>query len=215
MAVVASNLYCSRADVTAELPVSGIASPGISASVSAATDEFESDGHALETDMPIRVRAEDASDAVLPSPLDEETTYYAIRVNNAVFKLSATQGGSAITIAEDADVVVTKEPRFDETIEFYSRWVDDLIPAEAVPLEEPIDPLVRGVVARLAAKRLMNANGQDSAIVTAEEVAAKAIIERHGAGIPIRGATTTGSTNKAIKAPASSGDPRGWGCGGV
>lgn len=213
-----SNLYCSRGDVVAELPIGAIISPGaITAGADATANTLESDGHGLETDMPVTVRSVDgAADAELPAPLVAGTTYYVIRVTNALFKLAATAGGSAIDLTtEGTEVVVAREPKYDETIEFYSRWVDDLLPAEAVPLEEPIPVLIKGVVARLSAKHLMNVGGQNSDVVTAEEVASKAIVERHAAGIPLRGPTMTGSTNKAITAPASSSDPRGWGCGGI
>lgn len=214
-----ANLYCSRGDVVAELPIGGIISQGITASASSDTDTLESDGHGFETDTPLLVRTADAVDADLPAPLVDGTTYYAIRVSNSSFKLSATQGGSAIDLTTDAsEVVISREPRYEETIEFYSRWADDLLPAEVTPLAEPINVLVKGCVARLCAKHLMNTGGQDSAAVRDEMESAKTIIERHAQGLPLRGATTTTSTNKAITARGvarSRVDPRGWGCGGI
>lgn len=171
------------------------------------------DGHGLETGDAVTVRAADAG--TLSAPLAVGTTYYAIRVSNAAFQLAATNGGAAINITSNGvEMIVTREPRFDDLIEFVSRWADGLLVAHAVPLTAPIHPLVRGVVADVAAKRILNANGADSAIVTAAELAGKAILERFLPGVPLRGGTAQASTNVAITSTASSStssDPRGWG----
>lgn len=182
------------------------------ASSLASTDVLTYDGHGLETDREVTVRAGDAG--TLPAPLVEGTVYYAIRVTNSTFKLAATAGGAAINLTSNGtSVVVIREPRYDDVIEFYSRWADGMLPAHAVPLTAPIHPVVRGVVADLAAKKLMNASAVESAVLTAAEVAGKAILERLKIGIPLRGAPATAPTNLAIVSTASStdGDPRGWG----
>ena len=211
---MASDLYCTRADVTSRLPPGAITSPtGILASCLASSDVLTYDGHGLETGDAVTVRAADAG--TLSAPLAVGTTYYAIRVSNAAFQLAATNGGAAINITSNGvEMIVTREPRFDDLIEFVSRWADGLLVAHAVPLTAPIHPLVRGVVADVAAKRILNANGADSAVVTAAELAGKAILERFLPGVPLRGGTAQASTNVAITSTASSStssDPRGWG----
>ena len=214
MGVVAADLYCSRADVNARLPPGTLTSPaGMVASSLASTDVLTYAGHGLETDTEVTVRAADAG--TLPCGLSEGTVYYAIRLTNSTFKLAASAGGSAINLTSNGtSVVVVREPRYDDVIEFYSRWADGMLPAHVAPLTAPIHPLVRGVVADLAAKKLLVANGVDSAVLNAAEVAGKAILERLKIGIPLRGAAATDPTNLAITSTAASStssDPRGWG----
>lgn len=212
---MATDLYCSRGDVTARLPPGTVVSPaGMLASCLASTDVLTYDGHGLETDDEVTVRA--ASAGTLSAPLVAGTVYYAIRLTNSTFKLAASAGGAALNITSDGvEMIVTREPKFDDVIEFVSRWADTFLPAHVVPLTAPIHPLVRGVVADVSAKRILNANGQDSAAVTAAELAGKAILERHAAGMPLRGGTAQTPTNLAITATSvsSGSDPRGWGSG--
>lgn len=212
---MATDLYCSRGDVTARLPPGTVVSPaGMLASCLASTDVLTYDGHGLETNDEVTVRA--ASAGTLSAPLVAGTIYYAIRLTNSTFKLAASAGGAALNITSDGvEMVVTREPKFDDVIEFVSRWADTFLPAHVVPLAAPIHPLVRGVVADVSAKRILNANGQDSAAVTAAELAGKAILERHAAGMPLRGGTAQTPANLAITATSvsSGSDPRGWGTG--
>ncbi len=212
---MAADLYCSRGDVTARLPPGAVVSPaGILASCLASTDVLTYDGHGLETDDEVTVRA--ASAGTLSAPLAAGTTYYAIRLSNAAFKLAATAGGAALNITSDGvEMIVTREPKFDDVIEFCSRLADTSLPAHLVPLTAPIPPLVRGCVADMAAKRVLNANGQNSEAVKATDLEAKAILERFAAGMPLRGGTAQTPTNLAITATSvsSGADPRGWGSG--
>ena len=214
---VAVNLYCSRADVNARLPPGAIVSPsGILASCLAASNVLTYDGHGLETDRDVTVRAGDGG--TLSAPLAEGTTYYAIRLTNAAFKLAATAGGAAIDITSNGvSMIVTREPLYDDVIEFVSRWADGFFPGHGVPFAAPIHPLVRGVVADVSAKRILNANGADSAVVSAAEIAGKAILERHAGGVPLRASAVLTSTNKAVRdtAGTSTGDARGWGSGSL
>lgn len=210
---MASDLYCSRADVLKRLPMGSIPSPSsVLASSLAGTDVLTADGHGLETDDEVSVRA--IEDGTLSAPFVAGTTYYAIRLSHSTFQLAATAGGAAIDITTDGvEMRVIREPSFDDDIEFYSRWADGIIP-HLVPLESPIHPIVRGCVADLAAKRVLNGSGQDSATINAAELAAKAILERYGKGIPLRGAAITGPANLAVTATlTTSSDPRGWGSG--
>ncbi len=206
-----ADLYCSRADVNKRLPLGSITSPaGIVASVSATTNVIEFDGHGLETDDEVTVRAIEGGS--LPSPLAAGTTYYAIRLTNATLKLASAAAGAAIDLTTAGDeMFIAREPSFDDDIEFVSRWADGLLPGHLVPLESPIHPLVKGVVADIVAKRVLNANGKESAVVTAAELAGKAILERYAAGLPLRGAAVTSSANLAVTVTlAAAADPRGW-----
>lgn len=209
-----ADLYCSRRDVSRRLPLGAVSSSGgIVLSSVATSDVITYDGHGLETDDEVTVRA--AEDGTLSAPLAEDTIYFAIRITNAKFKLAATAGGPPIDLTSNGvSMVVVREPMFDEHIEFYSRWADGILPAHLVPLEAPIHPVVRGVVADCVAKRVLNADGKSSAIVDATEVAGKAILERYAAGLPLRGASTTASANVAVTATLlTTPDPRGWGSG--
>jgi hypothetical protein len=207
------NLYCTRRDVNRWIPSGEITGwSRLAASALASNDTITLDGHGLETDDEVTVRA--AEGGALPVPLVEGTVYYAIRGSNATFQLAATAGGAAINITADGEsVVVVKQPPFDDVIEYYSRWIDTLIPAHLVPLTEPIHPLVKGLCAELSAKKLLNLDGKSSEIVNQSELAAKAQLERLVKGLPLRGAEVTASANKAVTATITSAtsDPRGWG----
>lgn len=216
---MASDLYCSRADVHRWLPSGEIAGwSRLSAAARASSDAIELDGHGLETDDEVTVRAVEGG--TLPTPLAEETTYYAIRVSASRFKLAATSGGSAIDLTIDGEeIVVMKEPPYDAVIEAYSRWVDTFFPAHAVPFETPLADkfaLVRMLVAQLSAKALLNLDGKSSEIVNAQELAAKAQLERFAAGMPAARGETARRTNLAISSTlTNSTDSRGWGSGSL
>lgn len=207
-----ANLYCSRRDVTRWLPSGEIAGSSRLASVVGATDVFTLDGHGLETNDAVMVRA--AEGTALPSPL-VEGTYYAIRLTNGTFQLKASIGGSAVNVAaSSSDVFVVKEPPYDDVIEFYSRWADGFMPGNLVPFTEPVPAIVKGLVAELAAKKLLNLDGKSSEIQNAAELAAKAMLERFAKGLPVRDAAATGPANLAISdAAVGATDTRGWGSG--
>ena len=184
------------------------------ASCLASTDVLTYDGHGLETDDEVTVRA--ASAGTLSAPLVAGTVYYAIRLTNSTFKLAASAGGAALNITSDGvEMVVTREPKFDDVIEFCSRLADTSLPAHLVPLVAPIHPLVRGCVADMVAKRILNGNGQNSEAVKAVDLESKAILARFAAGMPLRGGTAQTPSNLAITATSvsSGSDPRGWGSG--
>jgi len=212
---VAENLYCSRGDVTARLPPGAVVSPtGILASCLASSDVLTYDGHGLETDTQVTVRA--ASAGTLAAPLAEGTTYYAIRLNNATFKLAATAGGAAINITSNGvEMIVTREPNFDDLIDAASRWAELYLVAHVVPLTAPIHPLVRDAVAITAAKNILLANGQESAVLNAAQAEAKLSLGMLRQGAPLRGGTAQTPANLAITATSvsSGSDPRGWGSG--
>ncbi len=209
---MAANLYCSRSDVAHRLPPGALTSAaGLVADSLAGSNAITFDGHGFETGDPLSVRA--LGTGTLSAPLAEGVTYYAIRLTNASFELSATPFGSVIDLTSDAiSMAIVRDPDFDEIIEFYSRWSDGFFPAHVVPFAPPIPALVRGLVADLSAKRLLNIAGQDSAVVNTAEIAAKAQLERFAIGLPVRDAAATGPSNLAItSSQLDAPDPRGWG----
>lgn len=213
---MAENLYCTRSDVARWIPDGMLARQArIIASAAASTDLLELDAHGYATDDPVIVRALDGG--ILSAPLVDGTTYFAIYVSDSTFKLAATAGGAAIDLTTDGDqMVVTKDAPYDDVIEFYSRWADAFLPAHLVPLTGTIHPTVKGIVAELSAKKLMNLDGKSSDIVNQAEIASKAMLERFAAGLPLRGAAATASSNLAVTSTlASTTDARGWGSGSL
>lgn len=216
MAVV----YATRSDLDdfGGIPDGMLANEGRHASsVSASTDTFELDAHGFVTGEELQVRAVEGGS--LPAPLAEGVAYFAIRVSDSRFKLSATPDGAVIDLTTaGANVIVAKPLPIDRHLELYSRWVDDFLPGHMVPL---VPDLVTGafplvvtrLVALLAGKALLNRDGKASEIVNQTELAAKAQLERWAKGIPIRDTGITASANRAITATlsATTTDPRGWG----
>lgn len=177
----------------------------------ASTDTITLDGHGFETDDELVLRAIEGG--TLSAPLVAGTSYYAIRLNDSTFKLAATPTGSAINITTDGDGMnVAIALPFEDVLEFYSRFVDGVLPAHAVPLTAPYPVTIVALVAELAAKRLQILAGHSSASMTEIELSAKAQLERWSAGIPIRDVRiTTASTNVTLTDTlATSGDARGW-----
>jgi hypothetical protein len=178
----------------------------------AATDVLTLDGHGLETNDRVLVRATDGGE--LPAPLAEGTTYFAIRLTESTFQLAAAADGPAIDLTTDGVSVVVAVPLpFDDVLEFYSRFVDPYIPAHMTPLEAPIPIVGVGTVATLAAKRLQILAGHTSESMTELEAGAQKLLERWSKGIPLRDAAATASANLAVTVPSSGRDPRGWGSG--
>jgi len=214
--VTVADPYTTRRSVTRRLPEGALTSAsGLVASSLAGTNEITLDGHGFETDDPVLVRAADSGS--LSAPLVAGTTYYAIRLTNATFKLAATPGGSAIDITTDAvSMLVMREPDFDYWIGFYSRWADTSLPAHLVPMgrTKPVPSVVEGIVADLVAKRMFNVGGQASETLKDMEVASAAQLARFATGLPVRDGNATASANSAITASLNSvSDPRGWGSG--
>jgi hypothetical protein len=203
---MAEDLYCSRGDVNDWLP-SGelVGKSSLVASAVASTDVLTLDGHGLETGDAVKVRAIEGGS--LPAPLAPATLYYAIRLTNAEFKLAtspsnATAGTAIDLTTSGVEMVLSREPKYDAAIEFWSRWADGFLPAHAVPLgrTEPVHPLVKVLVAKLAAYDLMGIEGKDSARALAAKTDAQKALERLELGIPLRGAPAPAPTNLAVKA---------------
>lgn len=96
-----SDVYATRADVFKYgLPRGTLGmSSRLAASALASSDAFELEGHGFETNDEIVFRA--AEGGSLPSPLSAGTTYFAIRINDSIFKVAATSGGPLINLTTD------------------------------------------------------------------------------------------------------------------
>lgn len=197
------NDYCLQSDLYKYgLPRGMLANPGrLCATVLAATDTFELDGHGFFLNDPLITRIE--AGGAMPAPLVAGVTVFAIPQNETSFKVSATAGGAAIDLTTDGLAVVVATPLpFDEVIDFYSRFVDGVIPAHFVPLTTTgpaaVPTVPRATVAELAAKKLLMLCGQTSETMKELELAAKAQLERWAQGYPLRDARATGPADLAV-----------------
>ncbi len=215
---MSADPYTTRASVIRRLPIGGVPSEaGLVASAVASTNAITFDGHGLETDDPITLRAVDGGS--LPAPIVEGTTYYARRLTHATFSLAATVGGSEIDLTTSGvSVVVLRAPDFDYWIGVYSRWADTSLPAHAVPMgrDAAVPAVVECIVADLVAKRMFGVGGQASESLKDMEVASLAQLARFAAGMPLRDANVTAPTTLAASSSlGAAADLRGWGTGAI
>ncbi len=207
-----ANPYTTRGSVIKRLAIGGIPSTSaLAASSLSGSNAITLDGHGFETGDALSVRATEGGS--LSAPLVAGTTYYAVRLDNSSFELSATPTGSAIDLTTNAvSMMVMRDPDFDYWIGVYSRWADDSFPGHSVPFTAGnIPSLVESLTADLVAKRMFNVGGQSSDTLKDMEVASAAQLARHAAGMPIRDAAATAPTNLAVNASLSTrSDPRGW-----
>lgn len=203
--------YCTSADVTAFLPSGGLPNPARVATGDAAGDYLECEGHGLATDTPVTLRAE--AGGALPSPLAEGTTYYAIAVSSARFRLASSAGGAAINLTTDGDNFVFAAPLpVDEWIAWGARQVDSFLPPHVTPLVEPYPEIVVTACAELAAMRGLQATGGAQVDLGARLDFVGQRVARWAKGVPVRGTTVqrTQPSYLAIAASAGATDPRGW-----
>jgi hypothetical protein len=73
----------------------------------ASTDKFTFNSHGFSDGEAVRVEAEYSYDT-LPAGVNNSTTYYVVSSTTNDFKLSATQGGSAIDITADGTATVRR-----------------------------------------------------------------------------------------------------------
>lgn len=209
-----ADLYCTRGDLYRfglTRGALGVAGRVVESSL-ASTDVITLDAHGFDTGNEVAFRATEGG--TLSSPLVAGTTYYAIRLSDSTFQVAATDGGAALDLTTNGvSMIVATALPFDDVIEFYSRWVDGCVPANAVPFVDPVPVVVKAIVAELSAKKLLQLAGHTSASVNEAELAAKAQLERWSKGIPVRDANATAPTNKAVASSISvaGADPRGWG----
>lgn len=210
------DVYATRSDLYKYgLPRGMLANPGrFCASALASTNVFELDGHGFETDDQLMFRSE--AGGVLPDPFVGGFTYYAIRQNESTFKVAATPGGAPIDLTSDGTNVMVATPLpMEEILEFYSRFVDGLIPAHLVPLRPPYPITVTAIVAELAAKKLLLLANQSSQAMTEVELAAKAQLTRWATGMPLRDSRGTLGSDLAYSEAAPDAPTRNWGRRGV
>jgi hypothetical protein len=185
--------------------------------VSTSTENIELEGHGFETDDRVTFRA--AEGGSMAAPLVAGVEYFAIRVNDSFFQVSATQGGLSVNLTSSGtSMMVSSALPFDEVIEFYSRWADGFFYANAVPFTPGAVPaIVKGLVAQLAAKKILQLAGHTSETVDEFETAAMAQLERFAKGLPVRDVSATAATNKSVVSTLVSRgvDRRGWGSGGL
>ncbi len=207
--------YCSESDLyDFGIPRGGIPNPGRLAAdppANATTDAVELDVHGFVADDPVSFRAE--AGGSLPSPLVAGVAYYAKPVGESYFQVAAAPGGAAIDLTTAGSGVLVLAPLpIAAAIEFASALIDDMIPAHAVPLQEPYPPIVVMTCAELAAAKLAARSGTASVSLSATADAARKRLERWAQGIPLRGtgASAQTPTNLAQSATAPLLDTRGW-----
>lgn len=195
--------YATQSDVYKyALPRGSLGNPGrlVAASL-AATSTIELEEHGFSTGTPVTFRVTQGGS--LSSPLVAGTIYYVLYVSDSFFQVSATSGGAPITLTTDGvSVQVATDLPWADVGEFYSRWADAFLPAEAVPLATPYPITVVGIVAQLMAAKMQRLSGTSSESMDKDEIAAKAQLERFAKGIPVRDvAATQVQTNLAVSQP--------------
>jgi len=211
---MADEEYCSDEDVYRVVPASVLTRAALLvSSVDTSADALVVDGHGLAEDDPFELALQDGG--TIATPLVVGTVYYAAPVTDSDTRIQvrATPGGSAINITAAGSGLLLKpsiKPSLKQFRRAYSRWVEDRLPAHAVPLEAGIDgrypDVVRSVVATLAAEAQLEALGQTSESLTrrADRVRRDAALML--AGLPSRDPrVTTESTNVAMGGAPSGG----------
>jgi hypothetical protein len=192
--------YAQQSDVYLYgLPRGALGNPGrIVDSALAADSVVTLSDHGFATGDVVYFRA--PAGGTLAAPLVTATAYYAIYLTDSQFQVSTTPNGSALTLTSDAvSMIAWTDLPFDQVLEFYSRFVDGFLPAEAVPLATPYPITVVAIVATLSAKRLQLLSGMRSESMDDEEKGAALQLERWARGLPVRDkAATQQQTNTAI-----------------
>jgi hypothetical protein len=209
-----ADLYCAEADLYRHGFSRGmLANPGRTvASVTAATDVLALDGHGFADDDALLFRVEDGG--TMPAPLVAGTTYYAIRLTDATFQVSATAGGAAVdftTAGSDVIVSTSLDATINYTIEHYSRLADTYVIGHEVPFTAGSVPaVVRGFVAEMSAAALCQIQGQASEIQAAKMARCEREFARLAKGIPLRDTAATSSANLPTVVTGTAADSRGW-----
>ena len=184
------------------------------ASSLAATSTIELSEHGFVVGDQVTTRATDGG--TLSAPLVAGTPYYVLPITESTFQLSATPGGSAITLTSDGvSMAITADLPTDALLERYSRFADGFLPAHAVPLPSPYPVEVVAVVCELTARKLQILSGMTSETMKDAEVSAMAQLQRYAKGIPVPSvAKGTVAANLAIVRSACGeetiGRPLGW-----
>lgn len=204
-----ASAYCSSADVYQAFPPGSFPNPGrLVADVETATEIMTLDGHGFAEDAALVFRAE--SGGSLPAPLVAGTTYYAIPLGDSTFSVAASAGGAAIDLTTaGSSIVVTGSLPWDAVIEEASAIIDDVLIAQAVPLD-PVPAIVKRVAAQLAGRLMQQFCGVASnAPVTDDIASAQSILQRWVKGYQVRGPVEPQPANLAVTA-SSGNTPRAW-----
>lgn len=193
--------YATRADLYRYgFPRGLLANPGrMIAAANATTNLLELDGHGFEDGDALLFRAEEGGS--LPSPLVAGTTYYAKRLTDSTFQVSATVSGAALDLTSAGSSIIVStslEPTIDAELEACSRIADTYVPAHAAPFTAPYPAEIVRCVAKLAAASLLEITGQSSALIQAGAAQTREELKRLATGIPLRDPLATAQTNLAV-----------------
>lgn len=206
------SAYCSESDLyDYGMPRGAVPNQGrLVSSVDTSTDALALNMHGFSTGDPVQFRADGGG--TLPTGLSASTTYYAIRVDESHFKVSATEGGGAVdlTTAGSRIVVFTELP-IDSAIAWASSMIDDMCPAHVVPFEDPVPDIVRATCAELAAGKLAARSGSASQSLSEIVELAHKRLSRWAKHVPIRGPNAPQSASLAASSASKQlNDPKGW-----
>lgn len=207
------TLYCTRADLYAYGLVPGaLPNPGrLIYSVSAGSNTFTLDDHGFQTGDVLTFRA-DVAGGSLPSPITEATEYYAIRVSDHIFSVSASSGGAAVDITTAGErVLVASAVPYDSSIAWASEVVNDALPAHIVPIPEGelIPEIIRMTTAEIAIGKLMSRQGAAADTLKMAVDKAYERLRRWARGVPVRGENVPPRAQVSASS-ASYIDARGW-----
>jgi hypothetical protein len=205
--------YCTRADVLAALPSGGLPNPAREVTADATSDVFVCEGHGLTDGAEVTFRTLTDVPSSVPTGITEGTTYYAIVVSTARFKVSATPSGSAVdltTVGEN--FLFRSELPWAEWIEKGARDCDSFLPAHVVPVVAPYPQVLVTANAEVSALRGLRATGGAEIDLSAKLEQISVLLARWAKTIPLRGAaqSVTSPVNLAITSTAGAADPRGW-----
>jgi len=166
-------------------------------------------GHGLTLNTEVTLRAD--AGGSLPSPLASGTVYYAIPVTDAVFQLSATEGGAAIDLTTaGSNVMLSRDLPVDDWIAAATALVDESLPAHAPPITGTVPTVIKDYTARLAAQRGLIYVGGETLDIERLILQSQKLVDQWAKGQPVRGVNAPTSTNVAIRSSISSVDSRGW-----
>ena len=191
--------YCSPNDLYLYgLPRGALSAPGrLVGTVDTASGTLELDAHGFDDDDVVMFRS--AGGGTLPSPLVAATAYYVRAVDAWRFRVAASAGGAAITLASAGTTfVVYAALPIDATLDKVSRMIDDLLPAHVVPLTAPYPDVVVMTAAELAASELLALTGAASVSLTSVYDAARKRVERWARGVPVRGTNAPTTSQLAV-----------------
>jgi hypothetical protein len=178
-------------------------------SASASTEILTLDGHGLTTNDPVTFRAE--SGGSLPTGLSAGTTYYAIRLTDSTFQVSATVDGSAVNLTTaGSNIFLVRSIPWATAISWASALVDDMVRGHATPISTPYPQLVVEVAAELASDWLRTWCGVRSVQLADRIVWAQGVLDRWVKTQPIHGTNAPASGNTAVRASTTATDVRGW-----